>query len=288
MRRILLTGAGGQVGWELRRTLAALGDVVAFDRTSFDLTDSDRMRSAIRELKPELIVNPAAYTAVDRAEAEENLAHLVNAAAPRVIAEEAARLGAWFVHYSTDYVFDGSKRGPYTEDDEPNPRNAYGRTKLAGERAIAEVAERHVIFRTSWVYADRGKNFLLTMLRLAQDREELRIVADQCGAPTWARLIAEATALSAFRLLSEGKSALSLAGTYHMTCGGEASWYEFAQEIFRLRPTVRVPVLVPIPTSQYPTPAIRPMNSVLGNQRFIDRFGLELPEWRDALTMCLD
>lgn len=287
MRRILLTGADGQVGWELQRTLAPLGQVSAFDRTGLDLADLDRLRTAIREMKPELIVNAAAYTAVDRAESEEALARRINAEAPRVMAEEADRLGAWFIHYSTDYVFDGTKSGPYVEDDSPNPLNAYGRTKLAGERAIVAAAARHVVFRTSWIYANRGKNFLLTMLRLGQEQDELRIVADQRGAPTWARLIAEATSISAAHLLERKSSDFSQAGVYHLTCGGDASWYDFACAIFAQSRTGRKPVIVPIPSSQYPTRAARPMNSVLSNRLLWDRFRLALPDWRHALMLCL-
>lgn len=288
MRRILLTGVDGQVGWELQRSLAPLGEVVAFNRLALDLTDLDRLRTTVREIKPDLIVNPAAYTAVDRAETEEDLALRINAEAPRVMAEEAQRLGAWFMHYSTDYVFDGSKSGAYVEDDAPNPLNAYGRTKLAGERTIAAVGGRHVVFRTSWVYADRGRNFLLTMLRLGQERDELKVVADQYGAPTWARMIAEASAAAAVRLLSESQAdSNAFSGTYHLTCAGTASWHDFACAIFDRRPGARAPRVLPIDASQYPTPAARPRNSVLDNSRLRERFGISLPEWRTALSLCL-
>jgi dTDP-4-dehydrorhamnose reductase len=290
VRRILLTGAEGQVGWELRRTLAPLGEVIAFNRSTLDLADLDRLRTTVREIKPDLIVNPAAYTAVDRAEAEESLAFRINAKAPRVMAEEAQRLGAWFMHYSTDYVFDGRKPGAYVEDDEPNPLNAYGRTKLAGERAIAAVGGRHIVFRTSWVYADRGRNFLLTMLRLGQERDELKVVADQRGAPTWARMIAETSSAAAVQLLSTARSGTErdvLAGTYHLTCAGNASWHDFACAIFERRPGIKAPRVEPIETAQYPTPAVRPLNSVLSNTRLQDRFGLALPDWRAALSLCL-
>lgn len=288
MRRILLTGVDGQVGWELQRTLAPLGEVIAFNRASLDMTDLDKVRATVRELKPDLVVNPAAYTAVDRAETEEDLALRINAQAPRVMAEEAQRVGAWFMHYSTDYVFDGRKSGAYVENDAPNPINAYGRTKLAGERSIAAVGGRHVVFRTSWVYADRGRNFLLTMLRLGQEREELKVVADQHGAPTWARMIAEASAAAAVRLLANsGSDDDRLAGTYHLTCAGTASWHDFASAIFERRPGARAPRVLPIDTSQYPTPAARPRNSVLSNALVADRFGIALPEWRTALSLCL-
>jgi len=287
MMRILLTGAEGQVGWELRRTLAPLGSVIALDRGRLDLGDLDRLRTTVRELAPDLIVNAAAYTAVDRAESEEALAHRVNADAPRVLAEEAQGLGAWFVHYSTDYVFDGRKEGPYFENDAPNPQNAYGRTKLAGERAIAEVSERYIVFRTSWVYADRGRNFLLTMLRLAQERDELKVVADQRGAPTWARMIAEATAAAVVQLPVNGKPSGQLSGIYNLTCAGSATWYDFACAIFEFSARAKAPRVLPIGTAQYPTPAVRPLNSTLSTARLSEVFRLALPDWRDALALCL-
>ena len=193
-RKILLTGKNGQVGWELERSLQPLGQVIAFDRSGLDLASPDSIRAVIREVKPELIVNPAAYTAVDKAESEPDLAMAVNGVAPGIIAEEAKRLGAALIHYSTDYVFDGTKAEPYTEDDVPKPINVYGKTKLAGEQAVQAIGVPHLIFRTSWVYGMRGKNFLLTILRMAKEKDELRIVDDQFGAPTWSRMIAETTA----------------------------------------------------------------------------------------------
>lgn len=286
--KILLTGADGQVGWELRRTLAPLGEVLAFPRGDLDLSDPAALRECVRTLKPEIIANAAAYTAVDRAEAEEAVAHRINADAPGIFAEEAERLGAWLVHYSTDYVFDGSKPGPYVEDDPPNPLNAYGRTKLAGERAVAAVGGRHLIFRTTWVYANRGRNFYLTMLRLAAERNELRVVDDQRGAPTWARLIAEGTALALMRVLADGAQSTRLSGLYHLTCGGAASWHEFAEAIFGQSKLARRPKVLPIRTAEYPTPARRPLNSLLSSDRASKVFGIGLPAWDFAFRMCCE
>ena len=291
MSRILLTGANGQVGWELQRTLAPLGDVTACTHRELDLSDLARLRDRVRELRPELIVNAAAYTAVDKAESEEAVANIINADAPRILAEEADRLGSWFVHYSTDYVFDGTKSGPYVEDDQPNPLGAYGRTKLAGERSIAAIGGRYLIFRTSWVYANRGSNFLRTMLRLGAERDELRVVSDQIGAPTWARLIAEATALALMSLSSEEGDASTrknLAGVYHMTCAGAGSWYEFAQSIFEKSSAPKVPRLFPITSAEYPTLAKRPRNSSMSNEKLKRTFGIELPSWRAALLLAID
>jgi dTDP-4-dehydrorhamnose reductase len=253
-----------------------------------DLTDLPKLRERVRQLKPELIVNAAAYTAVDKAESEEAVAHVINADVPRVLAEEADRLGSWLAHYSTDYVFDGLKVGPYEEEDPPNPLSAYGRTKLAGERGITAIGGRYLIFRTSWVYANRGNNFLRTMLRLGAERNELRVVDDQVGAPTWARLIAEATALALMAVASEKGNELTgkdLAGIYHMTCGGSGSWYEFAKAIFERSPSPVVPRLVPITSAEYPTLAKRPQNSSLSNAKLQRTFGIELPSWRAALLL---
>jgi dTDP-4-dehydrorhamnose reductase len=291
--KILLTGKNGQVGWELRRTLMPLGEIVATDREEMDLTDPVAVRRLIREVKPHILVNPGAYTAVDRAESEPELAMKINAQAPGVMAEEAARLGALLVHYSTDYVFDGRKEQPYAEEDAPNPLNVYGRSKLAGEEAIRASGALHLILRTSWVYGLRGKNFLLTVLRLAREREELRIVADQFGAPTWSRLIAEATALMIARSTADGLFAPGeRSGIYHLSCNGQASWHEFARTI---RENAIAAGLLPencarieaIPSSDYPTPARRPAYSVLANDKLRSTFGLRLPDWREALTLSL-
>ena len=286
--RILLTGVNGQVGWELRRTLAPLGQVVAMDSKALDLADADAIRAKVREVAPRIIVNPAAYTAVDKAESEPGRARLVNAVAPAVLAEAADQCGAMLVHYSTDYVFDGRKETPYLEDDVTHPLNVYGATKLDGEAAIRASGVRHLILRTSWVYGARGGNFLLTMQRLMQERPELRIVDDQIGAPTWSRMIAEATALILAQCLSPARGADRPEpwGTYHLTCGGETSWYGFAAAIAELGgyPTR----LTPIPSSDYPTPARRPANSRLDNGKLARVFGLRLPHWREALKRCLD
>jgi dTDP-4-dehydrorhamnose reductase len=285
---ILLTGVKGQVGWELQRSLASLGEVVAVDREDMDLADAAAIRTKVQEIAPRVIVNPAAYTAVDRAESEPERARLINAVAPGILAEAALRCGAILVHYSTDYVFDGSKDTAYLEDDAPHPLNVYGATKLAGEAAIRAAGVRHLILRTSWVYGLRGGNFLLTMQRLMRERTELKIVDDQIGAPTWSRLIAEATAQILAQCLSPARGADRPEpwGTYHLTCGGETSWYGFAAAIAELGgyPTR----LNPIPSSDYPTPARRPTNSRLDNAKLARVFGLRLPHWREALALCLD
>jgi dTDP-4-dehydrorhamnose reductase len=292
-QRILLTGANGQLGWELRRTLSCLGEVVALDSRAMNLADADSVRQKVREIAPHIIVNPAAYTAVDKAESESERAHAVNAAAPGILAEEACTTGALLMHYSTDYVFNGSGSTPRGEDDACDPLNVYGATKLAGERAIQATGCRHLIFRTSWVYGARGSNFLLTMRRLMRERSELKIVADQIGAPTWCRDLAEATA----QVLSQISSPIhdtdqgAFWGVYHMTNAGETSWHGFAQAIQALDASdeVQAPArLLPIPSSDYPTPAKRPLNSRLNNDRLEQKFGLRLQDWRAALALCLE
>jgi dTDP-4-dehydrorhamnose reductase len=283
MTKILVTGKTGQVGWELQRTLATLGQVIAPDRRGMDLGDPDSIRAAIRACSPQIIVNAAAYTAVDQAESEPDLALAINGAAPGIMAEEAKRLGALLVHYSTDYVFDGAKSGPYTEDDQPNPLSAYGSSKLAGERAIAASGARYLIFRTSWVYGARGKNFLRTILRLAQERDELRIVDDQVGAPTWCRAIAEATAQAL--ACTQARDAPNVSGTYHLSTAGSTSWCGFAKAI--LERSGRSCKVVPIASSEYPLPARRPRNSVLSNAKLNTRIGIALPDWSSALELCL-
>jgi dTDP-4-dehydrorhamnose reductase len=300
--KILLTGKNGQVGAELAVALPRLGEVIALDRQQLDLSRPDDIRRAIREVRPALIVNAAAYTAVDQAEKEEALAQAINADAPALIAKEAKRIGAGLVHYSTDYVFDGSNHSPYEEDDPTNPVSVYGKTKLAGERAIQHVGLPHLIFRTAWVYGTSGRNFLLTVLRLASQREELRIVRDQIGAPTWSREIARGTTSILERLLADREGLLSLPetdGIYHMTAGGIASWYDFAQAILEeashapqnaswlATATGRRPLIAkricPITTAEYPTPARRPAYSVLSNSRLARDFGVQLAEWRSQL-----
>lgn len=292
--KILLTGRTGQVGYELERSLQGLGEIVALDRERMDLADLDSVRSAIREVRPALIVNPAAYTAVDKAETEPELAMRINGEAPAVMAEEARKLGAAIVHYSTDYVFDGSKHGAYTEDDPTCPINVYGRTKLAGEQAIQASGIPHLIFRTSWVYGMRGKNFLLTVQRLAQERDELRIVSDQHGAPTWSRTIADGTAYALASLrMSRGEIALDQellrerSGLYHLTAQGQTTWHGFAQTITSHWSTERKPVVTPIATCDYPLPAKRPANSALSCERFVRTF-CHLPTWSSALRLCLE
>lgn len=284
--RILLTGMHGQVGWELMRTLAPLGEVVAVDRQTLDLSNPDSIRAIIREVKPGLIVNPAAYTAVDKAESEPELAMAVNGTAPGIMAEEAKLLGAAMVHYSTDYVFDGTKTSPYLEDDTPNPLNVYGKTKLAGEDAIRASGVPHLIFRTSWVYGARGRNFLLTVRRLAQEREELKIVADQLGAPTWSRMIAEATAQI---LAQRGPDLGEAGGLFHLTAAGQTSWHGFTQAILELAGNGDKPLprLIPFTTQEYPLPAARPLYSQLSNAKLIKTFGIGLPSWHSSLALCL-
>jgi len=290
MRTILLTGKNGQVGWELQRTLAPLGKVIALDAEDLDLADAGAIRRKVREIRPRIIVNPAAYTAVDKAEAEAELAMAINGIAPGVFAEEARAHDALLVHYSTDYVFDGSKQGAYVEDDAPNPLNVYGSSKLAGEQAVRAAGCRHLILRTSWVYGARGKNFLLTMLKLAQERSELRIVDDQIGAPTWSRTLGEITAQILAQLYQPGCEAGAddaRYGTYHLTSTGAVSWHGFTAEILRQANVQPAPVLHPISTQDYPTPAVRPKNSRLSNDKLHRTFGLSGGDWRDNLGLCL-
>ncbi|CDG81585.1 dTDP-4-dehydrorhamnose reductase [Janthinobacterium agaricidamnosum] len=287
--KILLTGSSGQVGYELARSLQGLGEVVAPGRSGMDLANLDQVRDVIRTVKPGLIVNPAAYTAVDQAEREPELALLINARAPEVMAEEARKLGAAMIHYSTDYVFDGSKSGPYVEDDPTCPVNVYGRSKLAGEQAIQACGIDHLILRTSWVYGMRGKNFLLTVLRLAQERPELRIVGDQYGAPTWCRTIADTTAHILARMQADADPAAwwrQHGGIYHLTAQGRTSWAGFTQEILNNAPLVTPPRVSEITTAEYPLPARRPASSVLSSERLMQAF-CGLPAWEDALQLCM-
>ena len=283
MRRptFLVTGANGQLGFELARLLPPLGDVVAADRSRLDLADADAVVAAVRGSKPDVIVNAGAYTAVDLAEKEPDRAAAVNARAPGILAEEAKRIGAVLIHYSTDYVFDGARTSPYPESAPTAPLNVYGATKLDGERAIGAVGGAALVFRTSWVYGLRGKNFLLTIRRLAAERDELRIVADQIGVPNWCRTLAEATV----RIAGAGPAPLAdRAGLYHLSATGAASWHDFARAIVG---DVATPRIVPIATAEYPLPARRPAYGVLDTARFESTFGFALPDWRDVLARCL-
>ncbi len=293
---ILLTGASGQVGGALLPLLRRFGEVIAPTRGELDLSDADAVRAFVRQTVPRWIVNPAAYTAVDKAESEPALAHTINAAAPEALGVEAARLGAPVIHFSTDYVFDGSGTTPWTETDPTGPLGVYGNTKLAGEQALAATGAAHAILRTSWVYAPRGKNFLLTILRLAREREELRVVADQHGAPTsagdLARLVAHIIAQTEGIAAAEGctiaEALRGRQGVYHAANAGESTWFGFAEEFVGLaskaEPEQRFAKLVPITTAEYPTPARRPMNSRLDCTRLAREFGFTMPRWQDAVT----
>jgi dTDP-4-dehydrorhamnose reductase len=286
--KILLTGARGQLGYELRRTLAPLGPVIACDRTDLDLAEPASIRKVVRATGPDLIVNAGAYTAVDQAESEPDLAMAINGVAPGILAEEAKRIGAAIVHYSTDYVFDGEKNGPYVEDDLPNPLNVYGRTKLAGEQAVIAAGAAHLIFRTSWIYGMRGRNFMRTILRRALRGEPLRVVRDQAGAPTWSRLIAEATALAVART---GRNFGKFSGLYHLSCTGATSWHGFAKAILQNSAPDAASSVVeiePIDSADYPTQARRPKNSLLSCVRLRQRFGVELPSWQESMALCLE
>ena len=283
-QRILLTGSTGQVGWELARTLSPLGEVLTPGRDEFDLARPESLREKIRDWSPDLIVNPAAYTAVDQAETEYDLVFKINADAPGVLAEESERLNIPLIHYSTDYIFDGKKDGAYSEDDEPNPLNVYGESKLKGELAVRSVAKKNIILRTSWVYGVRGKNFLNTMLKLFQEQEELTVVVDQIGAPTWSRMIAEATAIIVGQLKVEQDDRW---GLYHLTASGETSWHGFAEAIYELYRTDNQVKIGKVYSDQYTTESIRPMNSRLNSKKILAAFGVSLPDWDRSLRQCL-
>jgi dTDP-4-dehydrorhamnose reductase len=291
--KILLLGKGGQVGWELQRSLAPLGQVISLDFDSVgelcgDFTNLAGLAETVRRVAPDVIVNAAAHTAVDKAESEPELARLINAQAPGVLADEAQKLGAWLVHYSTDYVFDGSGITPWRESDTPGPLSVYGKTKLEGEQAVMRCV-KHLIFRTSWVYAARGANFAKTMLKLAKERDQLKVIDDQIGAPTGAELLADVTAL-ALRVV---QTQPELAGTYHLVAGGETSWYGFARFVIETARQRGVPIRVapesiePIPTSAYPLPAPRPHNSRLDTQKIQAAFGVVLPSWEAGVERML-
>ncbi len=287
MLRILLFGRNGQIGYELERILAPLGNVTALGREDVDLADAAALRAAIAGTRPQWIVNAAAYTAVDQAEREPELALAVNAGAPEVIAGEARNLGAILVHYSTDYVFDGRKAAPYVEEDEPAPLNVYGASKLAGERAVRAAGGSHFILRTSWVYGARGKNFLATILRLAREGKPLRIVDDQVGAPTWSRAIAQATARLLSQLAADPGRVGNLSGVYHLSAGSQTTWFGFAKAALSQAPwdwaRAAAERLQAIPTSEFPTAAKRPLYSVLSNARLRRTLGLSLPSWETQL-----
>lgn len=277
---ILLTGSGGQLGFELARSLAKHGNVVARDRAALDLADADAIVAAVREVRPSLIVNAGAYTAVDAAESERAAAFAVNARAPGILAEEAKRHDAVLIHYSTDYVFDGLRTIPYDEDAPAHPLNVYGASKHAGELAVAQSGARALVIRTGWVYGARRRNFLLTVLRLAQERDELRIVVDQAGTPNWCRTLSDATAFAVGRGLSWlGERS----GLYHLSSAGATTWHGFAQAIVG---DVRRPRVTPIATSEYPTPARRPPYSVLSSAKFEATFDYRMADWREALAAC--
>ncbi len=286
--RILITGGDGQLGWELSRAFATKGEVFAFDRVGMDLSSPDAIRERCREISPSLILNAAAYTAVDKAENEPELAMRINGVAPGVLAEEANLLSAPLIHYSTDYVFDGAARAPYREDDATAPQSVYGSTKLAGEKAVSAIAKQYLVLRTSWLYSNRRHNFLLTMLRLAREREELRVVSDQIGSPTWVRPVADITA----RCVSMTGASATLtidSGIYHLTAAGQTSWHGFASAILdstRDEPR-RATRVTAITTAEFPTPAKRPAFSVLGLSKIQSALDIEIPDWRTQLAACL-
>ncbi|HTY88984.1 MAG TPA: dTDP-4-dehydrorhamnose reductase [Candidatus Acidoferrum sp.] len=285
----MLLGKNGQVGWELRRTLAPLAPLTAMDFPEINFTDPQALRKLVAETRPAAVVNAAAYTAVDKAESEPELCRQINAVAPGVLAEEAKKIGALMVHYSTDYIFDGTKSSPYVETDAPKPLGAYGRSKLEGDQAVKASGADHLIFRLCWVYGARGQNFMLTMQRLAREREKLRVVGDQLGCPTWSRMIAEATALALQRVLAGG-SRSAFSGEYHLAAGGQASWHEFASRIVEWMPEAerKCRAVEKIATTEYPTPARRPAYSVLDCGKLQKTFGLRLPDWEASLRQVLD
>lgn len=284
--KILLFGCDGQLGTDLQDSLAGIAELSAYGLADLDISDFDRLQQVIDDEAPGLIINAAAYTAVDRAESEPELAAMVNAEAPAVMAKKATQLQAGMIHYSTDYVFDGTATEPYSEEDKPNPESVYGSTKLEGERAVLENCSNSLILRTSWVYSLHGQNFLRTMLRLADQRDELSIVGDQVGAPTTTRALADATLKLVQYYLVNGEFSDRVSGVYHMTCGGETSWYEFAKAIFAAANNTAMRV-VEITTEEYPTPAKRPAYSVLSNEKLFDTFGIRLPDWESALSQCM-
>lgn len=290
---ILLIGKNGQIGWELHRTLATIGEVIALGRKELDLTKVDQVQGIIRRIKPTLVVNAAAYTAVDKAETERELAILLNRTIPGVLADECNKANAFFMHYSTDFVFDGKKNKPYLETDQTNPINYYGETKLAGEEAIKSVGGAFIIFRTSWIYGMRGSNFLLTMLRLAEENKEIRVVSDQVGIPNWSRMIAEATAQIWGRVSYEREyfqDDCLKNGIYHLSSKGETSRFDFAEKIFSLdKDSQRImEKVIPINSEDYPTAALRPRYSALASEKVTSSFGVQMNNWLDDLKLAFD
>jgi dTDP-4-dehydrorhamnose reductase len=289
--RILLTGKNGQVGGELNQSLSTLGTVIAMGRDQMDLSQPETLGSVIQEVRPDVIINAAAYTAVDKAESEAELAMTVNGIAPGVIAQEAKKAGAGMIHYSTDYVFDGNATSPYEEEDPTGPLSIYGKSKLMGEEGVIEAGIPHIILRTSGVYGLRGNNFLLTMQKLAKTRKQIKVVDDQTGAPTWSRTIAEATTRIlelSFKERGTNSKVFSHTGIFNMSCGGQTTWFGFAKKLLELSGLIKDIELLPIPTSEYPTPAVRPKNSLLSNKKLIQAFHHEMPHWQDALQECLN
>jgi dTDP-4-dehydrorhamnose reductase len=287
--RVLLIGRVGQLGWELRRTLAPMAQVVCVDFPELDLCNGDSIRDWVRKTGPQLVINAAAYTAVDKAETEPERALKINGLAPGILAEEAKKAGALMVHYSTDYIFDGTKTEPYVESDAPNPLGAYGRSKLAGDEAVRAAGGAHLLFRLCWVYGARGQNFMLTMMRLAREREKLRVVSDQVGCPTWSRLIAETTALALKQVLA-ARDLGAFSGSYHLAASGHTSWQGFAEAIVSAMPEEgkKCRAVEPIATSEYPLPARRPAYSVLSCEKLRRTFGLQLPAWQESLKQVLE
>ncbi len=291
--KLLVIGSNGQVGWELVRSLQPLGTVISIDRHRVDLADLKRLETVIRKIAPNVIINAAAYTAVDRAEENETLAFQINGRAPEVLASEAKRSGALLVHYSTDYVFDGAKGSAYTEEDPPCPINVYGHSKLMGEEAVHSVGPDYLILRLSWIYAARGSNFLRTILRISQKQDALSIVTDQVGAPTWARLVAESTAHVIRQSQFERGLGSFRSGLFHLAAAGETSWFGFAQAIIeqaRRFPEMNIALkeLTAIPGADYPTAAQRPVNSCLSSAKLEEKFTLQMAEWKQSLVFCMD
>jgi dTDP-4-dehydrorhamnose reductase len=290
LMKILLTGKNGQVGWELNHSLSKLGSIFAMGRDQMDFSKPETLSTVIQKIRPNIIINAAAYTAVDKAESEAELAMTINGVAPGVIAEEARKIGAGMIHYSTDYVFDGKATSPYKEEDSTYPLSAYGKSKLAGEKAVIQAGIPHIIIRTGWVYSLRGSNFLLTMQKLAQSRKQIKVVNDQTGGPTSSRAIAEGTA-GILEQCIKGTAVSQVfadSGVFHMTCSGETSWFGFANKIIEFSGLSKDTVVIPIPTSEYPTPAIRPEYSLLSNKKLKQVFHHEMPPWQDALQECLN